>query len=160
LTLSAPSGVRILVFLHVLTMFGAVAVAGGGDFVMRRIAQTRDGRAIRTAFDVYGRIARLIPILFGIGLVLGVVAIFAEGFNPFAPWLLLAYPLFIAGMLVGYLGIGRWGDRVFAAATATGDSASAELEAAVTDWRGRVALLALWALIAAIVFVMIIKPFA
>jgi len=30
----------------------------------------------------------------------------------------------------------------------------------VTDWRGRVALVALWALIAAIVFVMIIKPFA
>jgi hypothetical protein len=152
--------VRILVFLHVLAMFGAVAVAGGGDLVLRRIAQTRDVRGIRAAFDVYGRIARLIPVLFGIGLVFGVIAIFAEGFNPFAPWLLLAYPLFIAGMLVGYLGIGRWGDRVFAAATASGDSGSDELEAAVTDWRGRVALVALWALIAAIVFVMVIKPFA
>jgi hypothetical protein len=151
--------VRILVFLHVFAMFGAVAVAGGGDLVMRRIAQTRDVRAIRTAFDVYGRVARLIPVLFGIGLVFGLIAIFVEAFDPFAPWLLLAYLLFIAGMLVGYLGIGRWGDRVFAAATASGDSASAELEAAVTDWRGRVALIALWALIAAIVFVMIIKPF-
>ena len=151
---------RILVFLHVLAMFGAVSVAGGGDLVLRRIAQTRDVRAIRTAFDVYGRIARQIPVLFGIGLIFGLVAILVEAFNPFAPWLLLAYPLFIAGMLVGYLGIGRWGDRVFAAASASGDSASAELEAAVTDWRGHVALIALWALIAAIVFVMIIKPFA
>ena len=105
---------RILVFLHVLAMFGAVAVAGGGDLVLRRIAQTRDVRAIRTAFDVYGRIARLIPVLFGIGLIFGLIAIFVEAFNPFAPWLLLAYRLFIAGVLVGYLGIGRWGDRVFA----------------------------------------------
>ena len=105
---------RILVFLHVLAMFGAVAVAGGGDLVLRRIAQTRDVRAIRTAFDVYGRIARLIPVLFGIGLIFGLIAIFVEAFNPFAPWLLLAYPLFIAGVLVGYLGIGGWGDRVFA----------------------------------------------
>jgi hypothetical protein len=151
--------VRILVFLHVFAMFTAVAVAGGGDIVMRRIAQTRDARAIVTAFDVYGRIARLIPVLFGIGLVFGLIAIFAEGFNPFAPWLLLAYPLFVAATLVGYLVIGRWGDRVFAAANA-GDSASADLEAAVTDWRGRAGLLTLWVLIAALVFVMIIKPFA
>ena len=91
---------RTFVFLHVLTMFGAVALSGGIDVLLLRIARTRDVRAIRTAFGVHERFAPLIPAFFGVGLLFGLIAIFVEGFDPFQPWLLLAYPLFVAGVLV------------------------------------------------------------
>ena len=44
---------RLFVFLHVLTMFAAVGVTGGGDLLMVRIARTRDVPGIRSAFTAY-----------------------------------------------------------------------------------------------------------
>ena len=93
-----------------------------------------------------------------LGLAFGLIAIFVNGFNPFAPWLLLAYPLFVAGILIGNFGVGPWAERVIAAATASGDSSSPELDAAVSSPLGRNSLLLFWAVVAAIVFVMVMKP--
>ena len=58
---------RTFVFLHVLTMFAAVAVTGGGDLLFYRIARTRDAAAIRGAGAAYGRLARIIPVQFLLG---------------------------------------------------------------------------------------------
>ena len=69
---------RIFVVLHVLSMFAAVAVTGGGDLLFYRIARSRDAAAIRTAGAVFGRLARVIPALFGLGAVFGIVAIFVH----------------------------------------------------------------------------------
>jgi hypothetical protein len=152
--------VRIFVFLHVLTMFFAVAISGGIELFLMRIARTRDARTIRTVFELHQRLVRLIPIAFMLGLAFGVTAIFVNDFNPFAPWLLLAYPLFVAGILTGALGIGPWAEGVVAAAASTGEGDSAELEAAVTSPRGRNALILFWAVTGATVFVMVMKPFS
>lgn len=149
---------RLFVFLHVLTMFGAVALSGGIDILLLRIARTGDVRAIRTAFGARGRFERLIPALFGIGLLFGLISIFVEGFDPFQPWLLLAYPLFAAGILVGAFGIGRWASRVHDAAADAPDAGSPALAAAIEDSSVRIALVAFWLLIASIVFVMVMKP--
>ena len=149
---------RTFVFLHVLTMFGAVALSGGIDVLLLRIARTRDVRAIRTAFGVHERFAPLIPAFFGVGLLFGLIAIFVEGFDPFQPWLLLAYPLFVAGVLVGALGIGRWATRVRVASSEAQDGGSPALDAALDDSTVRPAMVAFWLLIAAIVFVMVTKP--
>ena len=41
---------RIFVFLHVATMFGAVAISLGPTFVLRRIGRSGDVPAIRRSF--------------------------------------------------------------------------------------------------------------
>jgi hypothetical protein len=120
---------RIFVFLHVLTMFSAVAFSGGIDTLLLRVARTGDVRAIRTVFEAQRRFETLIPAVFGTGLVFGLIAIFTEGFNPFQPWLLLAYPLFVLGILVGALGIGRWATRVRIASADAPDAGSPALTA-------------------------------
>jgi hypothetical protein len=148
---------RFFVFLHVLTMFAAVAVSGGGDLLFRRIALTRDAAAIRVAGTTFGALARVIPILFLVGLAFGVVAIFVNSFNPFAPWLLLAYPLFVAGLLVGNFVTGAWIARVTAAANAA-DWSSADLDAIVADRGALIGQVAFWLIAGAIIFVMVVKP--
>lgn len=148
---------RLFVFLHVLTMFAAVAMSGGSEILFGRIARTRDAPAIRRAAEAFGQIARFIAPTFILGLAFGLIAVFVHGFNPFAPWLLLAYPLFVAGMLVGALVTGPWIGRV-AEAAAAGDPPTADLDAAVDDPRGRIGQVVFWMLIAAIVFVMVVKP--
>ncbi len=149
---------RIIVFLHVLTMFTAVALSGGIDILLLRIARTRDARAIRTAFAAHGRFEPFIPGLFVTGLLFGLIAVFVEGFNPFQPWLLLAYPLFVLGILVGALGMGRWAGRMRLASADAPDSGSPALDAVIDERSVRYAFGAFWLLIAAIVFVMVLKP--
>ena len=149
---------RTFVFLHVITMFSAVALSGGSEIFLMQIARTRNAPAIRTAFEVHSRMVKLIPAVFMVGLVFGLIAIFVNQFNPFAPWLLLAYPLFVAGILTGVVGIGPWADRVREAAATSGDETSPELEAAIANPRGRYAQIGFWLVVAAIVFVMVVKP--
>ncbi len=151
---------RVFVFLHVLTMFFAVAISGGIELFLMRIARSRDARTIRTVFALHQRMVRFIPIAFMLGLAFGVIAIFVNGFNPFAGWLLLAYPLFVGGILTGQFGVGPWAEGVIAAAATSGDEGSAELDAAVASPRGRNSMILYWLLVAAIVFVMVVKPLA
>jgi hypothetical protein len=149
---------RLFVVLHVLTMFGAVALSGGVELFLVLIARSRDPHTIRTVFKLHGRLVRWVPIAFMVGLGFGVIAIFVHGFDPFAPWLLLAYPLFVAGILTGALGIGPWADGVSAAAADSGDTASPALVAAIASPRGRNAAVAFWVVVAAIIYVMVAKP--
>lgn len=129
---------RILVFLHVVTMFAAVAISIGPTLVLRRIGQSGDVPAIRRAFALSTPIIRAIPILFGVGALLGVVAIFANGFNPFQPFLLIAYGLFILATVVGAVITTPWFNRVTQLAAESPEaSPSPELSAALDDPRAR-----------------------
>ena len=145
---------RIFVVLHVLSMFAAVAVTGGGDLLFYRIARTRDAAAIRASGAVFARLARVIPVLFGLGAVFGVIAIFVHGFDPFATWLVLAYVLFVTGLLLGNFVNGAWAGRVTAAA----DEPDPALELAVRDRRGLIGIVLFWLIVAALVFLMVAKP--
>ena len=88
------------------------------------------------------------------------IAVFVEGFNPFARWLLLAYVLFAAGIAIGRFLIAEWIDRVRLAAVAAPDAGSAELTALLDEPRVRYATVVFWLVIAALIFVMIMKPLA
>ena len=149
---------RTFVFLHVLTMILAVSVSGGVEILVHRVVATRDLAGIRSVVGTYEAMARVVPILFFTGLAFGVVAIFVEGFNPFQPWLLMAYVLFASGVLVGAVVNGGWVGRLSTAAAAAASPNDAAYQAALADQRGRIGLVAFWILIAAIVFVMIVKP--
>ena len=151
---------RIFVFLHVATMFAAVAFSIGPTFVLRRIGASGNVPAIRQAFAGSAPIVRAIPMLFGVGALLGVVAIFANGFNPFQPFLLIAYGLFIIASVVGAVITTPWFKKVTQLAGESPDAApSLELSAALddpgarfTDWFDPLIILAF-------LFDMIVKPF-
>jgi hypothetical protein len=138
-------------------MFVAVALSGGVIVLVLRVANSNDVPAIRTVFRVHRIFSRLIPAVFGIGVAFGLISVFVEGFNPFAPWLLVTYVLFAAGIAVGAMGIGRWATRVADLAAAAPDAGSPELFSTVHEKWVRYAVWAFWMLIAALVFVMITK---
>ena len=152
---------RIFVFLHVAVMFAAVAILIGPTIMLRRIGESGDVPAIRRAFALSAPIIRAIPVLFGIGALLGVVAIFTNDFNPFQPFLLIAYALFIASSVVGGAITSPWFKRITQLAAESPDAApSPELRAALDDPRGR--FTTDWfdpIIILAFLFDMIVKPF-
>jgi hypothetical protein len=141
-------------------MFAAVAISIGPTVVLRRIGASGDVPAIRRSFALAAPIVRAIPILFGVGALLGIVAIFVNDFDPFQPFLLIAYVLFIAATIVGAVITTPWFKRVTQLAAESPDAApSPELSAALEDPR---ALFTDWfdpIIILAFLFDMIVKPF-
>jgi hypothetical protein len=152
--------VRIFVFLHVATMFTAVAASIGPAYLLSRIAHTGDVPTIRRVFALAQPLGNAIGPLFGLGALLGIVSIFTNGLNPFLPFLLIAYVMFALVFITGIAINGPWQRRVTALAAESPDSSpSAELTAALNDprmkwieWFDRL-------MIVAFVFDMIVKPF-
>jgi hypothetical protein len=151
---------RIFVFLHVAVMFAAVAISIGPTVVLRRIGASGDVPAIRRAFALSAPIVRAIPMLFGPGALLGVVAIFVNSFDPFQPFLLIAYGLFIIATVIGAVISSPWFTKVTKLAAESPDVApSPQLTAALDDPRARFTDWFDPLIILAFLFDMIIKPF-
>ncbi|MEO8251505.1 MAG: hypothetical protein ABI978_07305 [Chloroflexota bacterium] len=151
---------RLFVFLHVATMFTAVAMAIGVPFLLRRIGKSGDVPAMRRSFTLAQPFIKAIPPLFGVGALLGIVAIFTNGFNPFQPFLLIAYVLFVLATVVGITITDPWFRSIVRlSAESPDDAPSAALSAAVhnprmelVDWFDRLVILAF-------IFDMVVKPF-
>jgi hypothetical protein len=152
--------VRVFVFLHVATMFTAVAMAIGVPTLLRSIGKSGDVPAIRRSFALAQPFIKAIPPLFMVGAALGIVAIFTNGFDPFQPFLLIAYALFILATVVGIVITDPWFKSVTKLSAESPDEApSTELSAALhdprmqwVDWFDRLIILAF-------IFDMIVKPF-
>jgi hypothetical protein len=151
----------IFKFLHIATMFTAVAASIGPAYLLQRIGRSADVPAIRRTFALAAPIFTAIPILFTLGAALGIVAIFTNGRNPFEPFLLIAYVMFVMATFVGIRYNSPWFKRVVKVSGESPDAApSAELTAAlhdptmhVVDWFDRIIVLAF-------IFDMVIKPFS
>jgi hypothetical protein len=151
---------RLFVFLHVLSMFAAVAATFGPAFLARRAAATRHVPTIRGVFSMARVLGPVGPILFVTGLVFGLIAVFTGGFNPFQPWLLIAYALFIIAMVVGARIHAPYARSVGIAAEASPDAApSPELNRALDNPQQEIAFWLDYAVVTVIIFDMIIKPF-
>ena len=151
---------RIFVFLHIATMFTAVAVTIGPWLLLRRVGRTRDVPAIRRTFAMALPITRFIPPLYVLGAALGIVAIFTNGFDPFQPFLLIAYALFILASVVGVVVSEPWLKRVAqTAAESPAEAPSPELSTALDDPRIRVIDWFDPLIILAFIFDMVVKPF-
>lgn len=152
---------RIVVFLHVAVMFAAVATALGPAYILGRIGRSGDVPAIRRSFALAAPLGRAIPILYGIGALLGIVTIFTSHLNPFEPFLLIAYALFVVAGVVGARVNDPWFRRVVRLSAESSDQApSPELAAALrdplmraVDWFDRL-------LVLAFIFDMVVKPFS
>jgi hypothetical protein len=155
-----PVPVRIFVFLHIATMFTAVAVTIGPWLLLRRVGRTGDVPAIRRTFAMALPITRFVPPLYVLGAALGVVAIFTNGFDPFQPFLLIAYALFIIATVVGAVVTEPWLKRVAQTAADSPDAApSPELAAALGDPRMRVIDWFDPLIVLLFIFDMVVKPF-
>ncbi|MDQ3880721.1 MAG: DUF2269 family protein [Chloroflexota bacterium] len=153
-------GAEIFLFLHIAFMFAGVAAADGMGFLVMRIARSTDLAAIQTGFHLYEPIARITPLFFVAGLVFGVISIFTIGFNPFEPWLLIAYALFLIQLVLGVAVADRWQRRVReAAARPDADPNSGDLGAVLGDPVARNVAWVQTALVAVFIFDMVVKPF-
>lgn len=84
---------RIFVFLHIATMFTAVAMAYGYQLLALAASRSGDVTALRGVMAAAQPIGRWIGPAFGLGVIFGVIAVFVNGFDPLAPWLIIAYVL-------------------------------------------------------------------
>lgn len=147
-------------FLHIATMFFAVALAVSGEIVVRRVAGSRDVRAIRVVVKrVKPLSGKLATALFLLGLVFGVLAALAGQIDLLRPWLVAAYVAFGLAIVVGATVTDPWVSRLESAAAASPeDVPSAELLEVIGDPRARFATGALMVLIVVLVFLMVVKP--
>ena len=150
----------IFKYLHVVSMFFAVALAVSGEIVVRRVAQSGDVRAIRTTVEKVKPLSGPIATgLFLAGVVFGIIAALTGQIDLLRPWLIAAYVAFIVAIAIGVIITDPWVARLEQAAAASPDgAASAELVAVVDDGRARIGAWALQGMIAFMVFLMVVKP--
>jgi hypothetical protein len=150
----------IFKFLHIAVMFAAVAIALGPELVLRGIGRSRDVRVIRAGYSLAERIGRAIPPLFFTGLIFGLLTAWVGGMNFLAPWLLIAYGLFIVATILGARVTAPHVSHVAALAARSPDEApSTELATAMAGRRADVLFAVDAIIILAFVFDMVVKPF-
>ena len=146
-------------FLHILTMFIAVAGAVIPEVVLHRVAGSGDVRAIRVISGIAAQVGKLLPIFFVGGAIFGLLAAATGSLDFFQPWLIAAYVVFVIAMVTGATTTGPWAGRVAAAAAASGDDApSPELELAIHDRRALIGSVILLSSIVVIVYLMVFQP--
>jgi hypothetical protein len=92
--------VLLVLFLHIASMFSAVALTAGPATIL--VVAHRTGRLEEVGPPVARlRVGRLAVVLFGLGGLLGLATALAFGFSLLAPWLLLAYLGFAVETLIG-----------------------------------------------------------
>ena len=147
------------IFLHVLAMFTAVALAYGPAALMVVATRRNDVRALRGITATSEKLGPIIGIMFGLGIVLGVISIFVHGFDPLQGWLVIAYVLVAISLFMTFAFTNPWLAKVTKAAAASpDDQMSPELDALVNSPRNQ-ALLAFDALLIILLIAdMVLKP--
>jgi hypothetical protein len=149
----------ILQFLHVITMFAAVASALIGEVVLHVLGRSGNVAGIRAFMTSMGPYMSRTPVIFVVGLVFGLAAAIVGQLNLLAPWLVASYIVFAAAMAVGAIVTDRWATSVATAAQASSlEAPSVELTAALHDRRGVFSTAFLMSAIVVIVFLMVVKP--
>lgn len=153
------NGFSLFKYLHILTMFAAVAAAVIPEVVLHLVANTRDARAIATFGAIAQRIGKVLPVFFVGGAIFGLLAAWTGQMNFLQPWLVATYVLFISGMLTGVLVTDGWVVRVTESAAASqGGEAAGALDAVIDDRRAKLGSAWLMLTIAIIIFLMVVKP--
>ena len=145
-------------FLHVLTMFLAVASAVIPEVVLHRIAARNSVPATRAMADLAAKVGKLLPLLFVGGAIFGLLAAATGEIDFLAPWLIAAYVVFVIAMVTGATTTGPWAGRMAAAAASPDDAPSAELAALSHDRRAVIGSVILLTSIVVIIFLMVVKP--
>jgi hypothetical protein len=145
-------------YLHVVAMFFAIALAVSSELVVRRVAESADAHAIRTTIARVRPLANLSNVLFLLGIAFGIVAALTGNMNLLAPWLVLAYVAVAGAFALGMFVVDPWVARLEAATA--GEASPTQVRAVVDEPVARAGTWALMGLIAILVFLMVVKPFA
>ena len=146
-------------FLHVLTMFAAVAAALIPEVILHVMARRGDVPALRGFMPIANRLGKVIPILFVVGLVFGIIAAITGDIDLLRPWLIGSYVIFAIAMATGALLSDPWAQRLAVAAFESPlDAPSDDLRAATHDTRGYAASAILMTSLVTIIFLMVAKP--
>ncbi len=150
-----------LVFLHIVTMFTAVAISYGPLAVVRLAARTDRTENVRGVVAAGKPLGLAIPVLYVVGGLLGLTAAIVSSVNLLAPWLVIAYVLWVVAMLIGARLTGPWVERVGEAAVAAPDGPiGGPLQALLTDPRVLAINVIDVVVVVVIVFDMVLKPFS
>jgi Predicted integral membrane protein (DUF2269) len=148
-------------FLHIVAMFAAVSIFVGQGLLETAVARSGDVRALRRVLVVEDRFAPLGGAIFVLGIVFGLVAAIAGGFDLMQAWLVIGYVLAALILIVAFAYHVPASSRLKALAEASPDDVpSPELRAAT---RAPLVLVVnvldvlLWV---AVIFVMVVKPFS
>ncbi len=152
---------EIIVVIHILLMVMGVAAADGMGFLMFRVARAGDIAAIRTSYPIFERLGNISTFFFLGGLVFGLIAVFTIGFNPFEPWLLIAYALFLIQVALGVGVVDKWHKTVGRLAQAPdADPNTGELAATLKNRTAQRVALLQTVLVGVFIFDMVVKPFS
>lgn len=148
---------RSMVLLHVLAMFTAVALSYGTIALLWVAARARDVDGLRGVSTTIGRLRKVIPITYVVGIAFGLLSVVAVGFDPFQGWLVTAYILTAIAIVSANVVTGPWLSRVASELATT--PATAAVPAAFRDRRAVTLLAADALVIVAIIADMVLKPF-
>jgi len=152
-------GFTLFKFLHILTMFLAVAAAVLPEVVLHWVARSEDVRAIRVFAGIAGRAGKLLPVFFVGGAIFGLLAAATGELDFFQPWLIASYIVFLIAMVTGATTTGPWAARMAQASATSGDDGpSPELALAMHDRRALIGSAILMSAIVVIIFLMVFKP--
>jgi hypothetical protein len=151
----------LLLFLHIAVMFAAITVSLGTNLFIRLAYMTGQVAAVRGVAMVAQRAGPLIPMLFIAGGLLGLLTAISFGFNLLAPWLLIAYLLWVIAMVLGFTGSRAFGPKIGAALAGAPDGPiTPELRAVVSEQRYRLESIIEYVIIVTVIFDMVVKPFS
>jgi hypothetical protein len=105
----------VLLYLHILTMFTAVALAAGSTILLLIAGQRGDRQLVAGLTGL--PIDRVVPPLYILGGLFGLGTALAFGYSLVAPWMVIAYVLFAALTALGVLVSGPLMARIHAAAS-------------------------------------------
>jgi hypothetical protein len=151
-------GFTLFKFLHIATMFTAVAGTVFPEVILHLVANTREPRTIATVAHIAERFGKVIPVFFIGGAVFGLLAAWTGELDFTAPWLLITYVLFVIAIVTGIVSSDPWVARLRAAAVASGDAPTAELSAVIDEPRAKYASAWLMLTTVVIIFLMVFKP--
>jgi hypothetical protein len=151
-------GFTLFKFLHIATMFTAVAGTVFPEVILHLVANTREPRTIATVAHLAERFGKILPVFFIGGAVFGLLAAWTGELDFTAPWLLTTYVLFVLAIVTGIFFSDPWVARLRKAAVASGDAPTAELSAVIDEPRAKYASAWLMLTVVVIIFLMVFKP--
>jgi hypothetical protein len=151
----------VLVFLHLAVIFAAVSMSFGSQLLLLSAIRSNRADSVRGVTSSSLRVGSLVPVLYGVGGLLGLAAAWVAGFALLAPWLVISYFAFALLAASGVLLTGPNYERLSSSVATSGDGPLGSETRAIIDgnrFRGAIALD--FFLLALIVFTEVVKPFS
>jgi len=93
--------IHLWLFLHISFIFTGITVGYGTTLLLRVAYMSGQVGIMRGVGYAAGKLGPAIPILFIVGGLFGLLTGIVKGTNLLAPWLVIAYVLFVIAMLIG-----------------------------------------------------------